>query len=322
MNLRIAALLTALLPLSAQAETLTLYTSQPNADAQQTVDAFMAANPDITVDWVRDGTTQIMARLQAEIAAGAAQPDVLLIADTVTLEGMAQQGQLMAYTSPEAQAYDPALFSPEGYYYSTKLITTGIVYNTGAKDHPTSWADLVGPDMKNMVAMPSPLYSGAALIHLATLTGDKDLGWDYYRHLAAEGTRAEGGNGGVFKAVASGEKPYGVVVDYMAIRAEAKGSPVKFVFPKEGVSYVTEPVAILKDAKHVEAAKKFVDFLLSQQGQDLVLKMGYIPARSGMGVPEGFPARDQIRLMSFDPARALADADKNKDTFAEIFGVK
>ncbi|OWU67954.1 ABC transporter substrate-binding protein [Roseovarius sp. 22II1-1F6A] len=310
------------LPFAAQAETLTLYTSQPNADAQQTVDAFMAANPGIDVDWVRDGTTQLMARLTAETEAGAAQPDVLLIADTVTLEGMAQQGQLAAYTSPEAEAYDPALYSAEGYYYSTKLITSGIAYNTGVETPPASWSDLAADDMANLTAMPSPLYSGAALIHLATLTSNPDLGWEYYEKLAANNARAEGGNGGTFKAIASGEKPYGTVVDFLVIRAKQDGSPVEFVFPEEGVSYVTEPVAILAGADNMDAAQKFVDFVLSEAGQELVLEQGYIPARNDMGMPEGFPARDEIKLMDFDPAQALADADANKARFAEMFGVK
>jgi iron(III) transport system substrate-binding protein len=53
---------------------LVLYTSQPNADAQRTVDAFMAAYPDVEVEWVRDGTTEVMARLEAEFAAGARSP--------------------------------------------------------------------------------------------------------------------------------------------------------------------------------------------------------------------------------------------------------
>lgn len=304
------------------ADTLTLYTSQPNADAQKTVDAFIAANPGTEVEWVRDGTTKLMARLRAEIEAGNPQPDVLLIADTVTLEGMAQEGLLTAYQSPEASAYDPALFSAEGYYHSTKLITTGIIYNTGAAKVPASWEDLKDPSLKGQIAMPSPLYSGAALIHLATLTGDETLGWDFYRDLATNEARAKGGNGGTFKAVASGEKPYGIVVDFLAIRNKADGSPVEFVFPEEGVSYVTEPVAILSSAKNVEAAQKFVDFVLGQDGQDLVLDMGYIPARNGMGVPAGFPARENIKLMAFDPAVALENAEANKARFAEIFGAK
>ncbi|WP_136637644.1 ABC transporter substrate-binding protein [Pseudooceanicola onchidii] len=310
------------LPLAAQAESLTLYTSQPNADAQSTVDAFMAANPGVEVEWVRDGTTNLMARLQTEITAGDPQPDVLLIADTVTLEALAQDGQLAAYKSPEAEAYDPALYSADGYYYSTKLITTGIVYNTGAAEVPTSWKDLAKPEMKGMVAMPSPLYSGAALIHLATLTGDETLGWDYYQALADNETLAQGGNGGTFKAVAAGEKPYGVLVDFMALRAKAEGSPVEFVFPEEGVSYVTEPVAIMKKAEGNATAQKFVDFLLSQQGQELIVTQGYIPARNGVASPEGFPQRGDITLMAFDPAKALADTEANKDRFAKTFGVE
>tara|TARA_R110002050_G_scaffold112672_1_gene227018 strand:+ start:4687 stop:5676 length:990 start_codon:yes stop_codon:yes gene_type:complete len=314
---------TMMLPIVGQAaEKLVLYTSQPNQDAQTTVDAFKAAYPDVEVDWVRDGTTKLMAKLGAEIAAGDPRPDVLLIADTVTLEGMKQQGQLQAYKSPQAGAYDPALYDAEGYYYSTKLITTGIVYNTGVSKKPTSWKDLADPALKNQIVMPSPLYSGAALIHLSTLTENPDLGWDYYQALADNNARAQGGNGGVFKAVASGEKPYGVVVDFLALRGKAAGSPVDFVFPSEGVTYVTEPVAILKTAKNVEAAHKFVDFVLSEKGQKLVQDMGYIPARNDMDLPAGFPERKDIKLMAFDPAVALKNADVNKKKFAEMFGAE
>lgn len=50
---------------------LVLYTSQPNQDAQRTVDAFVAKHPDVEVDWIRDGTTKVMAKLRAEFEAGA-----------------------------------------------------------------------------------------------------------------------------------------------------------------------------------------------------------------------------------------------------------
>ncbi|MEI4487806.1 ABC transporter substrate-binding protein [Frigidibacter sp. MR17.14] len=321
-RLALAVLLPLAFPIAASAGTLKLYTSQPNEDAQKTVDAFEAAHPGIDVEWVRDGTTQLMARMTAEMAAGAGAPDLLLIADTVTLEGLAQEGKLAAYKSPEAAGYDAALYSPEGYYYSTKLITTGIAYNTGAGTVPTSWADLAKEDYKNLVAMPSPLYSGAALIHLATLTADASLGWPYYEALAANGAQADGGNGGVFKAVAAGEKPYGVLVDYMALRAKAKGSPIDFVFPTEGVTYVTEPVAIMADAANKTDAQTFVDYVLSEAGQKLVSDMGYIPARNGVPSPEGFPERGDIKLMAFDAAKTLADTEANKARFAETFGVK
>jgi iron(III) transport system substrate-binding protein len=316
-----AALLAAsLFAIPASAENLVLYTSQPNEDAQATVDGFMAANPDIKVDWVRDGTPKIMAKLQAEIEAGNPVADVLLIADTVTLERLKEAGKLMAYKSPEAANYDASLFDADGYYYSTKLITTGIVYNTSAALKPTSWKDLAKPEAKGLVTMPSPLTSGAALIHAQTLAGVDGLGWDFYKDLAGNGATAAGGNGAILKAVASGEKAYGVIVDYMPIREKAKGAPVEFVFPAEGVSAVTEPVGILSTAKNAEAAKKFVDYVLSEKGQEGFLKLGYIPARNGMKVPEGFPARDTIKVLPINAATALKSTDADLKTFSGIYG--
>ncbi|TCL73808.1 ABC transporter substrate-binding protein [Rhizobium sp. BK251] len=309
-----------LLATSADAANLVLYTSQPNEDAQATVDGFMAANPDIKVDWVRDGTPKIIAKLQAEIAAGNPVADVLLIADTVTLERLKQEGRLLAYKSPEAANYDAALYDADGYYYSTKLITTGIVYNTAASLKPTSWQDLAKPEAKGLVTMPSPLTSGAALIHAQTLAGVDGLGWDYYRHLSENGATAAGGNGAVLKSVASGEKAYGMVVDYMPIREKAKGAPVEFVFPAEGVSAVTEPVGILASSKNAEAAEKFVDYVLSEQGQEGFVKLGYIPARNGMKLPEGFPSRDSIKVLPINAAAALKNTDEDLKTFSGIYG--
>ena len=299
---------------------LVLYTSQPNADAQQTVDAFTAKHPDVEVEWVRDGTTKIMAKLRAEFEAGAPQPDVLLIANMVTMEELEAEGRLLAYPEADVSAYDPAIMDPQSHYFSTKLITTGIVYNTAAPMVPTSYKDLLKPEAKGKIAMPSPLTSGAATVHMAALTASPDLGWELYEGLADQGANPKGGNGGTYKAVAGGEKLYGFVVDYLPIRNKLKGAPVEFVFPEEGVSAVTEPAAILSTAKNPDAAKAFIDFLLSKQGQELAAAQGYLPAHPDVAGPEGFPARDEIKLIDFDPAKALAEDQANKQRFMDIFG--
>lgn len=317
----LAAVLLAMMSTSAFAKsTLTLYTSQPNEDAQMTVSAFEKAHPDVEVKWIRDGTTKLTARLQAELAAGGAAPDVLLIADSVTMESLKQQNLLAAYKSPQAARFDAQLYDKDGYYYGTKLITTGIAYHSKAPVKPTSWQDLLKPELKNMTTLPSPLYSGAAQIHQATLMNDPALGWRYYEKLKENGAMPQSGNGAVMSAIASGSKAYGVLVDYMAIREKAKGAPIEFVFPKEGVSIVTEPVAMMKSAKNPQAAKEFIDFVLSQEGQKLVLQQGYLPADAKLPVPKGFPPRDSIKLMPFDAAKALADTEANKKRFADLFG--
>ncbi len=301
-------------------ETLVLYTSQPNGDAQQTVDAFQAAHPEVEVEWVRDGTTRLMTRLRSELSAGVSNPDVLLIADSMTMQSLKQEGHLQSYLSPEREAYDAELYDPAGYYYGSKLITTGIVYNTAAEHRPQRWQDLVEPEYEGQVTMPSPLYSGAALIHMATLSGHSELGESYYEALHDNRVEAQGGNGGVFNAVAAGTKPYGIVVDFLPIREAAKGSPVDFVFPEEGVSAVTEPVAIMQEADNLDAAQKFVDFVLSQEGQRLVSDQGYLPAHPAVAPPEGFPARDDIDLMPLDVESALATEAELKERFSDLFG--
>ncbi|MEM0934388.1 MAG: ABC transporter substrate-binding protein [Pseudomonadota bacterium] len=299
---------------------LVLYTSQPNEDAQQTVDAFTAKYPEVEVEWIRDGTTRVMAKLRAEFEAGAPQPDVLLIADMVTMEGLEAEGRLMAHPDADVSAYDPALMDPEGHYFSTKLITTGIVYNVNAPMVPTSYADLLKPEVKDMLAMPSPLTSGAATIHMAAITSHPDLGWDFYEGLADQGANPQGGNGGTYRAIAGGEKLYGFVVDFLPIRNKLDGAPVEFVFPEEGVSAVTEPVAILSTAQNPTAAKAFVDFLISAEGQQLASEMGYLPAHPDIAPPEGFPSLSEIKLLDFDPAKALAEDEANKAKFVDIFG--
>lgn len=317
-----AALTFAALPALAQdvSGKLVLYTSQPNADAQRTVDAFTAKYPDVEVEWIRDGTTKVMAKLRAEFEAGAPQPDVLLIADMVTMEGLEAEGRLMPHPDADVSAYDPAIMDAERHYFSTKLITTGIVYNTNAPMVPTSYKDLLKPEAKDKLAMPSPLTSGAATIHMAAITANPDLGWGLYEGLAEQGANPQGGNGGTYKAIAGGEKLYGFVVDFLPIREMAKGAPVSFVFPDEGVSAVTEPVAILSTAQNPTAAKAFVDFLISPEGQQLAADMGYLPAHPDITPPEGFPPLSEIKLLPFDPAQALADDQANKMKFTEIFG--
>jgi iron(III) transport system substrate-binding protein len=297
---------------------LVVYTSQPNTDAQQTVDAFMAKYPAVKVEWVRDGTPKILAKLRAEIEAGQPQADVLLIADVVTMEGLKKEGRLLAYPEADVSGIEAALYDKDKTYFSTKLITTGIVYNTKAPFVPASWEDLTRPEAKGLVAMPSPLTSGAAMIHTVTLTGNLPQGWDYYDALARNGAQASGGNGDVLKAVSGGDKLFGMIVDYMPLREKAKGAPVEFVFPREGVSAVTEPVAILSTAKNADAAKAFVDFLLSKDGQQAAAKMGYIPARADVALPAGYPDRSSIKLLGYDAAAALANDAANKEKFGAV----
>src|SRR5690606_30927946 len=173
---------------------------------------------------------------------------------------------------------------------------------------------------KDGLVMPSPLYSGAAAYMLSGFAADPNYGWDFYEKLKENNTIAVRGNGAVLKSVASGEKPYGILVDFMAMNAKKKGSPVEFVFPAEGVPAVTEPVAIMKTTKNVEDAKRFVDFILSDEGQKLALSMGYLPAKASVGRPDWMPEGVEVKVMPFDIKAVVERTEADKNRFSELFG--
>src|SRR5438045_4646983 len=117
-------------PLSAQvAGKLVLYTSQPDRDAQQTVDGFRQKNPGVEVEIFRSGTTEVMNKLMTEIAAGHPRADVLLLADALSLERLKAAGRLQAYPDADVRQFPRDAYDKDRTYFGTKLITTGIVVN-------------------------------------------------------------------------------------------------------------------------------------------------------------------------------------------------
>jgi iron(III) transport system substrate-binding protein len=261
-----------------------------------------------------------MNKLQAEFMAGAPRPDVLLIADAMSMEQLKAGHHLLAYPGADVSAFPQGVYDKDRTYFGTKLITTGIMVNAHAPFRPQSWKDLLRPEAKGKVVLPSPLYSGAAMITLGAIGQDPALGLSYFQALAKNNATAVQGNGQVLTAVAGGQSMYGIGVDFMALNAKAKGSPVDFVFPEEGVTAVTEPVAILSTAHNQAAARAFVDFLLSKDGQAMAAHQGFLPARADVPPPPGFPPLKDIRVMKVDVARILQDSAQLKQSFADDFG--
>jgi iron(III) transport system substrate-binding protein len=306
--------------LAAPGGKLVLYTSQPDRDAQQTVEAFRRKNPGVEVEIFRSGTTEVMNKLMAEIAAGKPHADVLLIADALSMERLKATGQLQPYPEADVREFPSDAYDKAKSYFGTKLITTGIIVNRSAPFKPKAWADLLRPEAKGQVVLPSPLYSGAAAIHMGALSAAPSLGRDYYEGLARNSAVALRGNGAVLNAVAGGQKMYGIIVEFMALNAKAKGSPVDFVFPLEGVSIVTEPTAIMRSTSNLAAARAFVDFILSKEGQELAAAQGYLPARKDVAPPTGFPEVGALKILPVDTGELLKQDERNKKRFADLFG--
>ncbi len=299
--------------------TLRLYTSQPDADAASTAAAFEAVYPDVNVEIFRSGTEQVVARFLLEAEAGQPQADVLLLADAPTFETLKERGMLQAYT-PEDSVVGASWFDPDGYYVGTKAMASLIAYNTELVADPvSSWSELAALPAGEII-MPSPSYSGAAAFKLGFFTRDVRIGWDFFQNLAANDVILVQGNGAVLRGVAEGERNYGIVVDYLPLRAINDGSPVGVVYPEEGVPVITEPAAIVAGSRNLEAAQAFIDFLVSEAGQQVTADQGYLPLTDAVEPPAGFRPLSSITVLEADAAGLAATREADKERFAELFG--
>ena len=151
---------------------LVLYTSQPERDAAQTVAAFKKAYPGVDVEVFRSGTTEVMGKLAAEFSAG--QPKAGCAADRRCRDdGGAEEGRTACCLSARRRSTGstagvvrrrPHLFRLQADHHRHRR------QHRARRSRPASWADLAKPEYKGQIAMPSPLYSGAAAIMLGTMT--------------------------------------------------------------------------------------------------------------------------------------------------------
>ena len=300
---------------------LTVYTSQPEEDIQALVEGFNEIYPDVTVDIFRSGTEEVVSKVLAEKEVGSVLADVLLVSDATTFEALKAEDILESYESPELEGISEEYYDADHTYTGTKILTTGVVYNTDLVDGEVKgFADLTGEAAKDNVVMPSPLYSGAASYNLSVLTQTDGFGWDFYQALKDNNVAVEQGNGTVLQSVTDGTKAYGMIVDYMALRAKADGAKVEFVYPEEGSLVITEPIGMVKDCANSDQAKAFIDYILSEEGQTKTAEIGYSPIKEGVEAPEGFKKADEINAISVDIKKVVETKEADKEQFATMFG--
>ncbi|NLY21305.1 MAG: ABC transporter substrate-binding protein [Tissierellia bacterium] len=297
-----------------------LYTSQPEEDIQEIIDAFNIENPDVKFNVFRSGTEEVVSKLLAENEMNNIQADLVLVADSVTFEALKAKDLLLSYDSKEASKISEDFVDADKMYYGTKILTTGIMVNKDViKSEINSFSDLLKPEYESQIIMPSPLYSGAAAYNLSLIKRTENLGLGFYDGLKDNDVFVGQGNGSVLQSVISGEKGIGIIVDYMAIRSIAEGNNIQFIYPEEGSPIITEPIGIIKNTENPEAAKAFLDFLISEKGQKIASSQGYTPIRENVESPEGFKELNDIKVMKYDNLALYEAREKDKIEFAEKF---
>ena len=302
------------------AEKLMLYTSMKESLIGKLGNAFAKKHPEISFDYYSAGAGKLMAKIAAERQSGKLTVDVLWHSEVPDFYKLKSEGMWEKYVSPEAKYVQSTVTDPEGFFTPARLGTLGIAYNTKkVAASPTSWADMLDPRFKGGFAIANPALSGTAMMSVALITNT--FGWDYIEKLKQNGAKIGAGSGQVVDDTASGDFKASLAPDFIAIDKIKKGANMGLAYFKE-VLVVPSPIAIFKGTPNLKAARAFVDFLLSREGQTIVADAGTLPVRADVAVDtqHGLMKADEAvkRAMKVDYLLAMAEKETIIQKFTKI----
>jgi len=242
----------------------------------------------------RKGTGHVVAKLAAEQEAGGIKADILWVAEPSYYYQLKERNQLMLYESTEG-THIPAHFrDQEKMFWGARVFTMVIAYNTEkVDDPPQSWSDLLDPKWKDKMVIANPNYSGSSLIFVGSLV--KKFGWEYFKKMHENNVAVVKGNTVVAAKVATGEFSVGVTIHNIVHDMKKTGSSIDMVYPNDGYAVIVSPIAILKNSNKKKLSKKFLDYILSKDGQRILAEKGnFIPVREDVLPPPDTPSLDQL----------------------------
>ena len=300
-------------------EQLMVYTSMKESLIGKLRDAFAKKHPEVSFDYYSAGAGKLMAKVAAERQTGKLTVDVLWHSEVPDFYQLKSEGAWEKYVSPEAAAVQSTVKDPDGFFTPARLGTLGIAYNTKKiTAAPKTWSDMLDPRFKDGFAIANPALSGTAMMSVALLTNT--FGWEYIQKLKANGAKIGAGSGQVVDDTASGDFKASLAPDYIAIDKIKKGATMGLAYPPE-MLVVPSPIAIFKGTPNLKAAQKFVDFLLSKDGQTIVASEGTLPIRADVAVDTtyGLVKADEAvkRAMKADYLKVMAEKEQIIQKFTQ-----
>ena len=280
---------------------LVIVTSYPPDTTVTVKKAFEARHPGVTVEMLKKKTTAGIKYLQETAANNtsdmfwASAPDAF---EVLKGDDLLQKYEVKVTGIPEKVGAFP-INDPDGYYKGFAASGYGIMWNTRylkAKKLPVpkTWADLAKPVYHGHVGMSAPSRSGTTHLTVETLLQGEgwEKGWARWKDIAGNFKTVTERSFGVPDGVNSGQFGLGVVIDFFGLASKATGFPVDFLYPPL-TTLVPANIAIVKNAPNREAAAAFIEFLLSPEGQEVLLdpKIRRLPVNPATyaKAPEGFP---------------------------------
>jgi len=283
------------------ANTVTVVTSFPRDMTDPFKEAFEAAYPGTTLEVVSRNTNAAVTHLKETRDANtidlmwASAPDAF---EVLREEGLLEKIDIASEGIPDEIGGYP-INDKENSYFGFAASGYGIMYNTRyvmANDLPIAveWEDLKRPEYYGHVAMSSPSRSGTTHLTVETvLQGEGwDKGWATWKWISGNMNTVTERSFGVPDAVNSGSTGFGIVIDFFGLASKASGFPVELVYPSL-TAIVPANIGVLKNAPNKEGAVQFVEFLLSPEGQEILLRPAImrLPVNPAAyeNAPEGFP---------------------------------
>lgn len=291
---------------SAQAEApskkLVVYCPHPLVFIDPIVKKFQAQTG-IETEVVAAGTGELLKRVEAE----SANPlgDVMWGGSMSTLDPSRKYFETF-HTSEEGAFFDDLKIS-DGKITSFTQIPSVVMINTKLAGNIKieGYADLLNPALKGKIAFADPSKSSSSFEHLVNMLyamgkGDPDKGWGYVTALAKNlDGKLLSGSSAVYKGVADGEYSVGLTFEEGAATYVQSKAPVKIVYMKEGVISKPDGAAIIKGAKNLENAKKFINFLSSKDTQTLIAsQLNRRSVRKDVPVATGLTPVANIKLIT------------------------
>ncbi len=296
-------------------------TSVSAAGFPKFMDAFKAKYPflDVSSGYYSAPTGRVLARLSAEMSAGNLSFDALHVANLAPYVTMARNGQLLPYHSPELAAYPDE--SHDGDLWATaRVVGVIMAYNKNvlpADKAPKAWVDMLKPEFKGRKLIIQDSAAGTAFNQMYML--EQLLGTEFMKKWGAQQPVIVSTSAQLIDLLVRGEALVGATVDHFrAFEPDAVKAGIVGVYPSEGMPVAIAPIAILKGAPHPNAARLFVDFVLSKEGNTMLnLEIfGVYSSRKDVPPPAGqLPFAETKPLVPKD----LSDYEKASSGFPEHF---
>ena len=305
------------------AERITVYTAYEPDEATAYLQVARRDLPDIEVNLIRLSTGDLTARIMAE--ASDPKHDVIW-GQAVT--SLLDPGVLATLEPYEPNSIDrlPGRFRDRsGRWFAVTGYMTVLCVNhqrlaARKLPMPTSWHDLTDPIYQSEIVMPNPTASGTGFIQIASILQDKgeDAGWREIKAIDANVAAYSASGSTPCNEAARGRYAIGVSLAERALRNIAEGFPITMVLPSEGAGNELEGNALVASSKNKDAARRFLDWTLSERALQEYYRWKAIVTAPGGYMPVTF----RLAGLPADVSKAMfkmnyEDAQRNRPAILE-----